>query len=122
MKTILLLLAAVLPASGFCQLPENVSKKELKQAVKFIRNQLPTHYRKVPMVLKEHASREIDSMDAKGIRSWVRYYGFRNNNICDSAIVLQICLNGSGIKPKDYIYYSIEKTTDELGICVVSGE
>jgi hypothetical protein len=122
MKTILVFLTAAIPAFGFCQLPANVSKKEHKQAIQFIRKKLPPDYRKIPMVLMEHASRQLDSMDEKGIRSMVRFYEFKNSNISDAAIELQVCTNGSGIKPMDYIYYSIDKSTENLMICVVSGQ
>ena len=122
MKKLIVILFAIISVSGFCQSPTTVTKKEHKDAVAFIRKQLPKNYQKVPMIYREHASRELDSADAKGIRSYVRFYEFTSSNICDSTILFQVCTNGAGIKPKTYIYYTVEKIDSHIHVCVVSGE
>jgi len=126
MKTIIVILAALISTNSFCQSSDSLTETERKAAIEYLQKKLPSHYQNIPMVYKEKLTPIMDSLDANSFIYQLRCYTFDNTCICDSAVVMAINVpgnNGRFPRRNAFIYYKVNRKNSEyIGAYMVTGE
>jgi len=123
MKTLIVIIATLIASTSFAQTSDTITEKEKKAAMKFIRKHLPPSYKDVRMILRETMFNLSDSLAINGITKVMRYYTFNNLKIKKSELATELVFDGPGYKEiEKYIYFSICKTDNRIGVLSISGE